>query len=79
MIYLKKFTLLTDKQEHDIVFGKEIRRIFRPCRCTRKWYNQYIINDKWKIKKNKKEEGGRNNGVWQDNAFWGGKRRKSKM
>jgi len=28
MIYLKKFTLLTDKQEHDIVFGKEIRRIF---------------------------------------------------
>lgn len=28
MIYLKKFTLLTDRQEHDIVFGKEIRRIF---------------------------------------------------
>lgn len=28
MIYLKNFTLLTDRQEHDIVFGKEIRRIF---------------------------------------------------
>ncbi len=28
MIYLKSFTLLTDRQEHDIVFGKEIRRIF---------------------------------------------------
>ncbi len=28
MIYLKKFTLLTDRQEHDIVFGKEMRRIF---------------------------------------------------